>query len=141
MAQAARLCKAIFSPRAETRPTGSWPGSTYFITYRCVRGVVLSEEQRLLVLSNWIHWHGKRYLLHAAVVMPDHVHVLITPKSKPDSSCFSLEEILHTNKSYTAHEIAKSARRRGSTGRTSGSTALSAPPSLMKSGTTWRTTR
>jgi predicted aspartyl protease len=54
--------------------------STYFITYRCVGSVSLDDSARTIVLDNWRYWHAKRYLLHAAVVMPDHVHVLITPK-------------------------------------------------------------
>jgi putative transposase len=62
---------------------------------------------RSIVLDNWRYWHGKRYLLHAAIVMPDHVHVLITPKSNCKNGWYLLTEILHTNKSYTAHEINK----------------------------------
>ena len=57
-------------------------GSTYFLTYRCIEDVTLNEVARSIVLDNWRYWHGKRYLLHAAVVMPDHVHILTTPKSE-----------------------------------------------------------
>jgi putative DNA methylase len=89
-------------------------GSTYFITYRCVTGMTLDESSRTIVMDNWKHWHQKRYLLHAAVIMPDHVHVLITPKEKNRGVWFSLEEILHTNKGFTAHEINKSTNRSGS---------------------------
>ncbi|MBI5787791.1 MAG: hypothetical protein HZA78_02905 [Candidatus Schekmanbacteria bacterium] len=97
-------------------------GSTYFITYRCQAGIWLDEASRTLILENWQYWDGKRYLLHAAVVMPDHVHVLITPKqreknntgSQPAEQWWSLTEILHTSKSFTAHEINKIQGSRGS---------------------------
>ncbi len=88
-------------------------GSTYFITYRCAHGMLLQEAVRTIVMDNWKYWHGKRYLLHASVIMPDHVHVLITPKRKDDGTWFSLEEIIHTNKSFTAHEINKTMNRSG----------------------------
>jgi REP element-mobilizing transposase RayT len=82
-------------------------GSTYFLTYRCAEGVILDEVARSIVLNNWHHWQGKRYLLHTAVVMPDHVHVLITPKADREGGWYFLKDILHATKSYTAHEINK----------------------------------
>jgi len=97
-----------------TLPHWEMGGSTYFITYHCAASVTLNDAARTLVLDNWKHWHGKRYLLHAAVVMPDHVHVLITPKAKGQNVWYPLEDILHTNKSYTAHEINKAQGRKGS---------------------------
>ena len=91
-------------------------GSTYFITYRCVPGSTLWDDARDIVLANWKHWHGRRYLLHAALVMPDHVHVIITPKQKGDGTWFSLQEIVHTNKGWTAHEINRHRRAACATG-------------------------
>ncbi len=49
------------------------------------------------------HFAGERYLLDAFVIMPNHVHVLMQPAGK-----FSLAEILHTWKSYTAKAINRS---------------------------------
>jgi REP element-mobilizing transposase RayT len=88
-------------------------GSTYFVTYRCNRGLVLSTECRDIVLANWLHWKEKRYLLHTLVVMPDHIHTLFTPLPNSPSSWHALEEILHTNKSFAAHEINRVLNRRG----------------------------
>ena len=82
-------------------------GSTYFLTYHCAKSITLDGPARSIVLENWRYWHGERYLLHAVVVMPDHVHVLITPKSDGKGGWFSLQNILHTNKGYTAYEINK----------------------------------
>ncbi len=42
-------------------------------------------------------FNGERYLLHSWVVMPNHVHVLITPNAS-----HSLSGILHSWKSFTA---------------------------------------
>ena len=117
-------------------------GSTYFITYRCTKGVTLGEAARSIVLDNWHHWHGKRYLLHAAVVMPDHVHALITPKSDSKSGWYSLKDILHTNKSYTAHEVNKVQAAMAAYGKTSVLTELSETlMNSLRNGPTWPTTR
>lgn len=56
-----------------------------------------------LVENAVLHVDGKRYRLHAWVVMPNHVHVLITPVEG-----FSLSDILHTWKSYTASQRGES---------------------------------
>jgi len=46
------------------------------------------------------HFDGVRYLLHAWCVMPSHVHVLFRLAHGRD-----LERVLHSWKSYTAHQI------------------------------------
>jgi REP element-mobilizing transposase RayT len=48
------------------------------------------------------HFHEQRYLLSAWCVMPNHVHVVFTPQGGHDPS-----DILHSWKSYTAHEANK----------------------------------
>jgi REP element-mobilizing transposase RayT len=55
-----------------------------------------------------LHFDADRYGLGRYVIMPNHVHVLVTPK--PGSE---LSRIFHSWKSYTANEINKSANRRG----------------------------
>lgn len=52
------------------------PEATYFITFLCANGIELSEASKDLVLSAVTYWHGKRLDLDAAVVMPDHVHMI-----------------------------------------------------------------
>jgi REP element-mobilizing transposase RayT len=51
---------------------------------------------------------GERYALEAFVVMPNHVHVLVTPREE-----HGLSEILHSWKSYSAKEINKLVSRGG----------------------------
>jgi putative DNA methylase len=80
-------------------------GGCYFVTYRTQKGIVLPERARDVVLENWKHWSGQRYELWQAVVMPDHVHLLLSPLPKDNGAYWTLSEILHTAKSYTANQI------------------------------------
>ena len=54
------------------------------------------------------HFDGERYDLVAWVVMPNHVHALLTPRPG-----FALGKILHSWKSFSAHEINKQTGRKG----------------------------
>ncbi|MBN8547304.1 MAG: transposase [Ignavibacteria bacterium] len=76
----------------------------YFVTSHCSMGVILSPEERDIVLSAIKFLDDKKYDLLTAVVMPDHIHLLIIPHPKNDDSEFSLSEIMHSIKSYTAHQ-------------------------------------
>ncbi|XAM01134.1 class I tRNA ligase family protein [Phycisphaeraceae bacterium D3-23] len=87
-------------------------GSTYFVTYR-VRSGELSEAERKIALDAAMHWHGERMDLHAAVVMPDHVHLLLTPYMADEGNWHSLSALLHSIKSFSANQIN---RVRGATG-------------------------
>ena len=49
-----------------------------------------------------VHFIGERYELHAWVVMPNHAHAVVWPRPP-----HTLSEILHTWKSFSAHEINK----------------------------------
>lgn len=53
-------------------------GATYFITFRLIQGE-LEEQERQVVLDHVISGDNSYYRLLAAVVMPDHVHMLIRP--------------------------------------------------------------
>ncbi len=59
-------------------------------------------EVKQLVEGALRHFDGQRYRLHEFVVAPNHVHVLVSPSGE-----HILSEILHTWKSFTAHEILK----------------------------------
>jgi len=53
-------------------------------------------------------FHGQRYDLFAWCVMPNHVHVLFSPREP-----YRLESILHSWKSYSAHRVSRLLRRTG----------------------------
>jgi putative transposase len=79
-------------------------GSTYFVTFR-TRNLEFPDEARVLILDACRYFDGQRYRLWAATVMPDHVHLLLTPLKKGEAEWFSLSAILHSLKSFTAKEI------------------------------------
>jgi REP element-mobilizing transposase RayT len=81
-------------------------GAIYFLTWRCASGVVLTEAERDIVLAAIRHWDTIRWDVFAAVVMPNHVHTLVCPLPKGDGR-WDLGELLHSVKSYSAHQIAK----------------------------------
>ena len=53
-----------------------------------------------VIAESWEHFHGQRYELGDLVVMPNHVHLLLTPMSGHD-----LEDILQSRKRQSAREI------------------------------------
>lgn len=61
-----------------------------------------------LVEDALLHFDGQRYQLHAWVVMPNHVHVLITPLHG-----YSLSSLVHSWKSFTAKEANRLLGREG----------------------------
>jgi putative DNA methylase len=88
-------------------------GACYFVTYRVREGIELPDKAKDIVLENWKRWSGERYDLWQIVVMSNHVHILLSPLPKEGNSFWTLSEILHTAKSYTANEINKTVGRSG----------------------------
>jgi putative transposase len=87
-----------FKPvRKRNLPHWEIGGSTYFITFR-TKKVDLPRKARLIVLKTCLHFSGQRYYLWSGVVMPDHVHLLLTPKEKDNGQYYSLATILHFHK-------------------------------------------
>jgi len=92
------------------------PGSTYHVTWRTDNRLVLSPQARQRTLDACHHWHGKKMKCHIACVMPDHVHLLIQPlpiQEAGKESAHSLSEILHSIKSFSAHQVNKVMQRHG----------------------------
>jgi REP element-mobilizing transposase RayT len=88
-------------------PHFSKPGASYLVTWSIARGGPdLTSTERDIVVETLRHFDGERYRLHSAVVMNDHVHALFTPGPGQ-----LLANILHTWKSYTAHEMVRGGRR------------------------------
>lgn len=51
--------------------------------------------------------------LLAAVVMPDHVHILFCPREDPNGGIFTLAEIMNGIRAPSAHRINRILRRKG----------------------------
>ena len=89
------------------------PWGKYHLTFTTHNRQTLSPQAREIVLAALLHGETQqRYHLYAACVMPDHVHALIEPfpsGTNPDASVqfHALPDILHSLKSFTAHEINK----------------------------------
>jgi len=54
-------------------------GRALFVTFRKGNRTPFPPKGRDAVMRHCLLDHGKRFQLHAAVVMPDHVHLLLTP--------------------------------------------------------------
>lgn len=64
--------------------------------------VLQQPAVRLIVANALMYFTGSRYYLREWVIMPNHVHVVVTPMAGEE-----LSDILHSWKSYTAKEINK----------------------------------
>jgi AICAR transformylase/IMP cyclohydrolase PurH/REP element-mobilizing transposase RayT len=82
------------------------PGATYFVTFR-LQGGHLGPPERDIALSACRFWHGEKMTLHCAVVMPDHVHMLLTPHEIVPDQWVSLGELMHSIKRQSSREINK----------------------------------
>jgi putative transposase len=81
-------------------------GSTYFITFRLKSGII-SDDEKNIVLDAIKHFHKIRYWVTSAVVMPDHIHLILKPVSSKSNAEFSLSKILQGIKGFSAREINK----------------------------------
>ena len=69
----------------------------------------LREDRIAVIVENaLLHFDGQRYALHAWCIMPNHVHTLFTPLVG-----FTMSKIVHSWKSFTAHECNKVLSRTG----------------------------
>ena len=66
----------------------------------------MTPGSRDIILETCLQGNGKLFELHAVVVMPDHVHLVIT-LLVDDSGEISLPEIMQTINSASAHRINK----------------------------------
>jgi len=69
---------------------------------------------RSIVLGCCVHDHGTKYNLRVAVVMPDHVHLILTPLvDNARRTMISLSEIMKGIKSSSSHAINRQLNRSG----------------------------
>jgi alanyl-tRNA synthetase/REP element-mobilizing transposase RayT len=104
--------------RRRSLPHFEKPWAIYAVAFTTIPGRTLSPDDRAIIIDALRHFHGSRYELFAACVMPDHVHLLLQPWIKETEGdaqplFWSLGELMHSIKSYTAKEINK---RSGATG-------------------------
>ena len=101
----------------ETRrklPHWQGPGETYFVTFTAKHGSVPAEARKV-IFDACLYWNGKRCRVHSCVVMPDHVHLLLTPLEIPEGGAYhSLSALLHSIKSYSAKQVNQLLKTSGS---------------------------
>ena len=81
------------------------PGNSYFTASNSWERSLLSPEARDITLDTIMHHNNSKYHLDAAVVMPDHFHLILKPLPKGSAGDFSLSEIFQSIKSYSAKKI------------------------------------
>jgi REP element-mobilizing transposase RayT len=88
-------------------------GRTIFVTFCKLVRDPFPDAARDLILAHCVHDDGKRIDLEAAVVMPDHVHLLLTPLIDERGMPHSLVFILKMIKGMSARSVNKLAGRSG----------------------------
>jgi putative transposase len=78
----------------------------FFITFSTSKRWMLPNRARDIVMETCLRGYGHRFELHALVVMPDHVHLALTPRWD-ERGTFSIPEIMQEIKSVSAHRISK----------------------------------
>lgn len=86
---------------------------TLFATFVTKERRVLSPAARDIVFNACLHFHETKINLHAAVVMPEHVHIIFGLLRDEQKEEYSLAEILGSIKGFTAHAINKSENTKG----------------------------
>jgi len=86
----------------------------HFITFVTKFRQEMPDWARNITLGCCLHDHGIRYSLHVAVVMPDHVHLILTPLTDPQRHLIiSLIEIMRSIKGASARAINQRRQRQG----------------------------
>jgi REP element-mobilizing transposase RayT len=80
--------------------------TSHFITFNTKFRETLPGWARDIVLDCCVHDHERRYRLRVAVVMPDHVHLILTPLiDESQRTITSLVEIMKAIKGVSSHVI------------------------------------
>jgi len=114
--EASGVSEAKYSRR--NLPHFERPWAKYMVTFSTRERRQLTTAERDMVLKSVLHAHEHRqYLLYAACVMPDHVHLLFEPQIKEQDKegnpvFWSLNEILQGIKSASAHNINKASGKK-----------------------------
>ena len=82
-------------------------GHAIFVTFCKLNKEAFPDAARELVLAHCLYDHGARYDLHAAVIMPEHVHLLLTPQADEEGWPYELPAILKRIKGVSARSFNK----------------------------------
>ena len=79
--------------------------ATIFVTFRKGTREPLSDACRTAVLERCLYGNRIKFRLHAAVVMPEHVHLLTTPLRNEAGDVYWLADILKGIKGASARDV------------------------------------
>ena len=82
-------------------------GRTLFVTFCKLISTPFTPQARDAILEHCLHDNGTRYQLHAAVVMPEHVHLLLTPLQDTEDWPYGLPATLKLIKGASARSVNK----------------------------------
>ncbi len=102
-----------FVKRQSCLPHWQKPGSAYFITFKTHNERELSHEEKNIALGSLKYWDNQRWLIHAAVIMANYVHAVVSPLEKENGSWWDLSIVLHSVKSFSANAMNKAVKRVG----------------------------
>lgn len=84
-----------------------------FVTFRTLTRDSLPPSARTLILEHCLHDHGTKMTLHVAVIMPEHVHMLLTPLRDAAGWPIPLSKILQAIKGASAYRVNRLSGRTG----------------------------
>ncbi|OGN99158.1 MAG: hypothetical protein A2Y58_01100 [Chloroflexi bacterium RBG_13_51_52] len=115
MASGSKL-KPVKEFRIHKRNLPHWehPGSVYFITFKAASGYELVDAAKDIIFNTIRHHADKKYKLYGCVVMKTHVHIVLSPLEESKNSYYSLTQIMHSIKSYSANRIQRALNKQGS---------------------------
>ena len=65
----------------------------------------IALPRRKIILDTILYWDKVKWTVHAAVVMPNHVHAITQPLTFPDGGAINLSVIIRSVKTFTARTI------------------------------------
>jgi REP element-mobilizing transposase RayT len=107
------IAKPVLSHYRRNLPHLQTEDKAIFVTFNTYKRWELPESARDLVIRHCLYDHGKKLLVHGIVVMPDHVHMVISPLRDAQGDIFGLAEIMHGIKGASAYSINKLLKRNG----------------------------
>jgi putative transposase len=93
-----------FELKRQNLPHMQAPGSIYFTDSNTQLRAELDYQERQILYDSILFHNTSKYELDAAVVMPDHFHLLLRPLQKQEGY-YPLPEIFHSIKSFSARKI------------------------------------
>jgi len=78
-----------------------------FVTFCKLIKDPLPDAARSIVLQHCLHDHGSKLRMHVAVVMPEHVHLLLTPLRDGQGWPYPLHKLLKLIKGTSARSVNK----------------------------------